>query len=101
MLMRGSSSRIVPTLLPSAIVTLDLADGLAVVEGHAGLVAEIDREVLVVLDIQVAVAYPADGLAGLAGGEGQRAGDGLVVAAHGRGVGAIIRVIGGGKIHGH
>jgi hypothetical protein len=70
-LIRGSSSTTVPAPCPS--VTTEFAGG------------EVDDERLVRLAEPVAGDQDGDGLAGLAGGEGQRPARRLVVAARGRG----------------
>src|SRR5262245_28055156 len=81
MLTRGSSSRTVKAL--------------AVGDGRVGRVAQVDEEGLARLAESVAFDRDGDGLAGLAGGERQRAGGRLVIAA-GRG-----RPVRRGEVGGH
>src|SRR5262249_31561029 len=94
---RRSPLALVPIHVADAearLVVHDGADSLAVADGRVGRAAQVDDEGLVRLAEAVALDQAGDGLPGLAGGEGQGAARGLVVAAGGGG--AVARGVGDG-----
>src|SRR5262249_46097655 len=71
------------------------AGGLTLVDGRVGRTAQVHEEGLVLFGDAVTFDQYGDGLAGLAGSEGQPVAGGLVVAAGGR------RAVARGVHHGH